>query len=269
MDADYLDRISGQHETDSILDSYLNPDKFNYERNRGYKLYAYGTLKMFIVPEDIFADSSPMNYIDNKLKSYYSTGQMSVGEGHLFVKTQDFESIGGCVYLVHEDGYVLQQDIEFLRSVEKYAFNLVLSDSSDKKTVLDNVHSIDEIKSLLDRVSAYGQTLLVTDQILSDVDVRQVSPNDIDDVKGNFSCLVVNLNESIINQRDDLITSLFLRIIDNVKLGGLIFIPKSTFRYAPHGRIGVEALIKVLDLELELPLHNFPRMVIASKRINR
>ena len=210
-----------------------------------------------------------MNYIDNKLKSHYDTGQMSIGDGHLFVKTQDFESTGGCVYLVHEDGYVLKQDIEFLRSVEKYAFQLVLSDGSDKKDVLDNVPSVDEIKSFLDMVSAYGQTLFVTDQILDDVGLLQVSPEDIDDVKGNFGCVVVNLNESIINQRDDMIASLFLRIIDKVKLGGLVFIPKSTCRYVPHGRIGVEALIKVLDLELELPLHNLPKMVIASKRINR
>lgn len=269
MEAAYLDRISGQHETDSVLDSYLNPDKFDYERDKGYKLYAYGALKLFIVPDDIFAESSPMNHIDNKLKSHYATSLMSIGDGHLFVKTQDFETTGGCVYMVHEDGYVLKQDIEFLRSVEKYAFQLVLSDGSDKKAFLDNIPSIDEIKSFLGTVSAYGQTLFVTDQIHDDVDLLQVSPKDIDDVKGKFSCVVVNLNESIINQKDDIIINLFLRIIEKVKLGGLIFIPKSTFQYVPHGRIGVEALIKVLDLELELPLHNYPRMVIASKRMTR
>lgn len=32
----------------------------------------------------------------------------------------------------------------------------------------------------------------------------------------------------------------------------------------PYGRIGSEALIKVLDLELELALHNLARIVIAS-----
>lgn len=32
MDEEFLDNISGQHETDSIPDSYLNPERFNYER---------------------------------------------------------------------------------------------------------------------------------------------------------------------------------------------------------------------------------------------
>lgn len=266
MDAEYIDRISGQHETDSILDSYLNPNKFYHERDKGYKLYAHGALKLFIVPTDIIAESSPMKYISNKLKSHYKTSQVLNGDTNLFVKTQDFDTTGGTVYMVHEDGHVLQHDIDFLRDVEKYAFHWVLSDGSHRKTVLDDIRPIDEIKSFLDKVTGYGSTLFVTDQIIEDIDLLQVSPEDIDDVKGNFNCVVVNLNESIIDKKDDMIAYMFLKIIEKVKLGGLIFIPKSTYSYAPHGRIGIEALIKVLNLELELPMHNYPRMVIASKR---
>ena len=188
------------------------------------------------------------------------------GDTTLYRKTQDFESTGGTVYLVHEDGYVLQHDIDFLRSVEKYAFRLVLSEGSDKKIISEDVISVDEIKSFLDKISAFGSTLFVTDQIYEGIKFSQVSPQDIDDVKGKFNCVVLNLNESIVNENDDMVAYLFLRIIEKVKLGGLIFIPKSTFQYVPHGRIGAEALIKVLDLELELPLHDMPRMVIASKR---
>ena len=53
LDAKFLDRISGQHETDSSLDSYLNPDKFHQDRQKPYKLYAHGILKSIIVPKDI------------------------------------------------------------------------------------------------------------------------------------------------------------------------------------------------------------------------
>ena len=266
MDAEFLDRISGQHETDSTLDSYLNPQKFNHERNKGYRLYAHGMLKMFIVPNDIFAESSPMNHIANKLKSHHKTSQMPIGKGHLFVKTQDLETTGGCIYLVHEDGYVVKNDLNFLRSVEKYAFQLVLSDGSDKKTILDDDFAFEEIKSFLNDVSAFGSTLFVTDQILDGNILLQVCPDEIDEIKGRYDCVVVNLNESIISKKDDEIAYLFLKIINKVKLGGLIFIPKSTFQYVPSGRIGVEALVKVLDLDLELPMHNYPRMVIASKK---
>jgi hypothetical protein len=66
--------------------------------------------------------------------------------------------------------------------------------------------------------------------------------------------------------KDDEIVFLFLRIIDKVKIGGLIFIPEFNYQYIPHGRLGAEALIQVLGLNIELPLHGFGKMVIASKR---
>ena len=34
MEAEFLDSISGQHETDSTLDAYLNPHKFNFENKK-------------------------------------------------------------------------------------------------------------------------------------------------------------------------------------------------------------------------------------------
>jgi hypothetical protein len=34
----------------------------------------------------------------------------------------------------------------------------------------------------------------------------------------------------------------------------------------PNARLGAEALLKVLDFKIELPIHKMNRMVIASKR---
>ena len=266
MDAEYLDRISGQHETDSILDSYLNPENFYYARDRGYRLYAHGSLKSFIVPEDIVPEDSPMKYISNKLKSHYKTVQGVVDGRNLFVKTQDFETTGGTVYLVHEDGYVLQQDLDFLRSIEKKAFSLVLSDGTHKKTFLDEKESFDDVKNTLRMLKAYGSCLFVTDEKVDDQQLLQISPDEIDNIHGDFNCVVVNLNKSIINLKDGEMSYLFLKIIERVKRGGFIVIPESTYQYAPHGRVSAEALIKVLDLRIELPLHNFGKMLIASKR---
>lgn len=265
MDADYLNRISGQHETDSILDSYLNPENFYFNLHKGYKPYAHGALKVFIVPKDIIAESTPMTHIGNKLKSHYKTSQQIVEDSKLFVKTQDFETTGGTVYLVHEDGYTLQRDLDFLRSVEKHAFNLVLSDESSKKTVFDENESLDNVKSILDKVTTYGSTLFVTDQIFEDAKVLQVSLDEIDEVNGDFDCVVVNLNKSLIDKKDDLVAFLLLKIFEKVKVGGLIFIPESTCQYIANGRLGVEALVKTLDLKLELPLHHIKNVVIASK----
>ena len=264
MDAEYIDMISGQHETDSILDSYLNPKNFYYQRDRGYKPFAYGALKLFIVPKDILAESAPMEHIGKQLKSHYKTSQEQIQDATLFVKTQDFETTGGTVYLVNKDENQLQRDINFLRSIERKTFSLVLSDRHRKKSIISEI-DVDEIKQVLDKVRDYGSTLFVTDQIFDDVDLLQVSLDNLDDIYGDFNCVVINLNESIIDKMDDDIVYIFLKIIKKVKLGGLIFIPESTYQYVPHQRLGAEVLIKTLDLKLELPLHNLSKGLIARK----
>ena len=266
MDAEYLDRISGQHETDSILDAYLNPDNFYYQRNRGYKLYAYGCLKSFIVPRDMLVESSPMNHISKKLESYHKFSNALIDGSRFFKKTQDFESGGGVAYLVHEDGFVLQNDLEFLRKVEKHAFELVLSEVREKNVFSEDDLDLDEIKSLIEKVKGFGSCLFVSDQKVDDLYIKKVSPDEIVDVQGEFNCVVINLNKTLLDMKDDEIAFLFLRIIDKVKIGGLIFIPESTYQYIPHGRVGAEALIQVLGLNIELPLHRLGKMVIASKR---
>ena len=268
MSIDFLDMIFGQHETDSILDSYLDPDRFNFKKLKGYKSFAHGAAKFIIVPTDIVAESSPMNYISNNLRSHHETRMGITDQStHHFVKTQDLETTGGTIYLAHEDGYAVQRDLEFLRSIERYAFQLVLSDRSDKKTVLDENELYGDVKFILSKINLFGTTLFVTDEIFDDINLLQVVPDEIEGVNGIFDCVVVNLNRSILNKKDDYVAYLLLNIIKKVKTGGLIFIPETTYQYLPDGRLGVEALLIVLDLKLELPLNDLQRVVIASKRL--
>ena len=266
LDAKFLDRISGQHETDSALDSYLNPEKFNLERLKGYRLFAHGVVKTFIVPKNLIARSSPMNSIGVNLKSFFKTGLNSIQSPQTFSKTQDLETAGGTVYLAHEDPNQLQQDVDFLRDIEKRAFQLVLSEELHDDKVIDNDGIFNGINSLINEIKPYGTSLLVTENVFDDLMVSQVSADEIDGIKGNFDCVVINLNESIACMKDEEIAKLFLAIFDKVKFGGLIFIPKTTYDFMPNARLGAESLLKVLDFKIELPIHKMNRMVIASKR---
>ena len=266
LDAKFLDKISGQHETDSALDSYLNPEKFNLERLKGYRLFAHGVVKTFIVPKNLIARSSPMNSIGVNLKSFFKTDLNSIQSPQTFSKTQDLETAGGTVYLAHEDPNQLQQDVDFLRDIEKRAFQLVLSEELHDDKVIDNDGIFNGINSLINEIKPYGTSLLVTENVFDDLMVSQVSADEIDGIKGNFDCVVINLNESIACMKDEEIAKLFLAIFNKVKFGGLIFIPKTTYDFMPNARLGAEALLKVLDFKIELPIHKMNRMVIASKR---
>ncbi len=263
MEAPFLDRISGQHETDSSLDCYLNPDKFHKELKKGYNLFASAAIKSIIVPKDLVAESSPIELISNKLKSFYKIAVTPIDSPHPFSKTQDFETSGGTIYLVHEDSYQVQKDLDYIRNLEKRAFQLVLSEGLDKEEPVDDG---DDLNLLLENIRSYGTILLVTDNKIDDLDILQARPDELDEIKGQFDSVVVNINESIIGKKDDYVADLFLRIVNKIRVGGHIFILKSTFNLLPSGRRGAEALVKILDLKIEIPVHNLTRMVVASKR---
>jgi len=266
LDRRFMDFISGQHETDSALDSYLNPEKFNLDRLKGYRLFAHGVVKTFIVPKNLIARSSPMNSIGINLKSFFKTDLDSIQSPQTFSKTQDLETAGGAIYLAHEDPNQLQRDVDFLRDLEKRAFQLVLSEEIHDNVAIDKNEIYNDITSLINNIKPYGTSLLVTENVFDDLNVSQVSIDSLDEIKGNFDCVVLNLNESLSDMKDEEIAKIFLSIFDKVKFGGLIFIPKTTYDFMPNARLGAEALLKVLDFKIELPIHKMNRMVIASKR---
>ena len=266
MEADFLDKISGQHETDSSLDSYLNPEKFKMEQGKGYRLNGYGALKLFITPKDLIAKSSPMKYMSNKLKSHYKTSMTQIIGEMVFEKTQHLENASGIVYLAHEDGYQVQKDIEFLRSVEQNAFQLVLSEELKTEINHDEAKNQKEIKDFIKDIKSFGTCLLISDTIYDDLNVTQVMPEELKEINGKYGVVIVNLNKSLTGHKDDQVAKFILNTFDRIKERGIIIIPKATYDTMPNGRLGAEALLRTLNLKIELPIHQLPKMLIASKR---
>ena len=265
MDAEFLDRLSGQHETDSILDAYLNPDKFYRELEKGYGLYGHGALKFFIVPKDLIAKASPLNHVSNKLKSHYKTSIAQINEFQPFSKTKDLETSCGTTYLFHEDRFQVHNDLEFLKSIEKNAFQLVLSEGLNRKINIDEDKLHEDIKSLIEDIKPYGSCLLITDYIYDDMDIVQIPPQKLNEKSGEFDSVVINLNNSVSAQKDDEIVKFVLDAFDKIKVGGSIFIPKTTYDALPNGRLGAEALVRVLNLKIKIPRYDFSKILIASK----
>ena len=270
MPAKFLDRISGQHETDSILDSYLKPARFAEKAKQRYRLNARGALKMFIVPEDILAKSAPMASISPNLKSFFKAdfGEMHE-EGAFYTKTHDLDSTCGIIYLVNEDSGLIQYDINFLRSIEKYAFSLVLSPELDKINDLDEDKVVNDLERVVNSVSDYGTGLLITDQFLETDNILQVGVDDVMNVNEEFDYVIINLNRSFIEKRDDFIVVIILSILKRIRDGGIVFIPETTYEYVPGHRKGIEALMLDLDLRIEVPPYGLNPGVIASKNVIR
>ena len=268
MNAEFLDRISGQHETDSILDSYLKPESFYDELHKKYKLYAHGTIKFFITPQNTVARSSPIVNIEKKLKAFYrSTLINSTYDNMFFQKTDDLNSSTGYVFLVDENKSNVDDDLNFLRTIEKSAFSLILSDDVKHCELKDDDTYLSEILPLIKKVEKHGTGLLVTDQFIDDIDVLQTNYNKLNDLNGNFDFVIINLNRSLIDKNEVEKAKIFLDSLLKVRNGGHIFVPKNTYQFISSGRNGVEALIKVLDYNIELPPYHIRDIIIASKGI--
>ncbi|MCQ2972980.1 MAG: hypothetical protein MJ209_06945 [archaeon] len=193
MDEEFLDNISGQHETDSVLDSYLNPERFNYERMQRYRLHSYGGLKFFIVPSDLFAHSIPMKHIAKRLESHHKTDIANVTDSPIFFeKTKDLQTTGGIIYLNHDDYLTLHKDLTFLRSVEHHAFSQVISTGLDKPTIKKESYDPNSIKKLLTDNTVNGTTLLITDEFIDNPQIVQCKLNKVDEVSGNFEIVLLD-----------------------------------------------------------------------------
>lgn len=266
MEAKFLNRISGQHETDSILDAYLKPELFNLKLSQPYKLYAHGAIKLFIVPKDTIARSAPINNLSFRFKSHYKTIMANTGDTALIPETADLHTSCGFVYLVDEDLGEIDEKIEFLRNIEKRAFSMVLGENKREAKEKDDETYIKELKPFLDLVATYGMGLIITDQQIDDTDILQSKPEDIENIKGEFDFVLINLNKSYFKENDENIVELTIKILSRVKSGGVVCIPKNTYELIPSKRNGMESIIKTLGLKIEVPPHGLKDIVLASKR---
>ena len=77
--------------------------------------------------------------------------------------------------------------------------------------------------------------------------------------------IIINLNKSLIDKNEAEKVKIILDAFLKVKSGGFVFVPKNTYQLMLSGRQGIEALIKVLDYNIELPPYFIQDMIIASK----
>ena len=267
LPSEFLDRISGQHETDSILDSYLKPKSFYEDLKKRYQLYSYGTVKLFITPKDMLIHSAPIFNLATELKAFHSTTLMESDSTNIFYKkTVDVSSSSGSVFLVHKDKAVVDQDLNFLRTLEKNAFSLILSDDVVNFELKDDETYLNEVKPVINQAYVFTTCLFITDQFINDLNLLQTDLKHIDDLKGTFDSIILNLNESLYEKSEADKVDIILKVLLKVKTGGLIFISKNTYQLLYSGKKGVEALIKLLDYKLELPPYYINDFIIASKK---
>ena len=253
MPSDFLDRIYGQHETDTILNAMLEPDRFLRDMEKPYRGLRKAYIKLIMVPAEIEAEDYPIWEIARQLKSTYKTAANLPGTVVKLAKTRDLESNGGMIYLVHEDAKVVEDDLQTLRLMERKFFKLLVNDGMSRRWVPFDDGSPTDFKALLKDCDAHGAILIAADNPQEIEGAQCVTPKTIGDAHKGFDYVVIGYEQSLLDLKgkETACLELLFDTMELVREGGRVIIPRSTYRYLSYGRQGAEQLMLVKGLALE------------------
>ena len=267
FDRKFLEKLYGHHETDLILDSFLNPDGFRKAHQKPYAPIRKGCLKIFICKEDMISDSAPVVSLCRSLKSYHSSIFDRVGREPVIGHTHNLETNGGYVYLVHDDENVVNSDKALLHRLEMDFPKLLFQNSKEvpKNNAIDR-----DISKVLLRRPCRGNTLIVSDRpvvedFVKDLYATVVSPNDVHNAYDSYEqvLLDISLPESFMDL--EILFRQIFEAISKVRPTGSILIPKSTYHLLPFGESGMEVLLLVAGIEIEIPDCSSDRTLVGKK----
>lgn len=261
LDRKYLERLFGHHETDCILDSYLDPHRFQEDARRPYRPLSTGTIKNFVLPKDMTTESAPIISICRSLKSYYSASFPHLGRTSRLHATTDLFSSVGTVYLQHADPMVVQADRELLHNLEINYPDLLFQNSSGLPTPEHVKRNIQDVIAMLNNVS---NTLVFTDSDEPIPGVVSVREDQIKNAYDSYEFGILDLSKPESFGDLEIVIRQIYEFTDKIRVGGYIIIPESTYCHIPYGMEGMEILLQIAGLTIEAPRTDLKHTLIAS-----
>lgn len=264
MNRHYVDKLFGQHETDSILDAYLDPVKFEQDSRKPYRPLRMGIGKFFILPKDVNIESAPVLQLVRQLRSFYDASFERIGREDLLNRTRDLETAGGYVYLVHDDEQVVMDDCALLHQVEMQYPQLLFNELQPVSEA--SLVARQPLEQMLQDIDCCGTTLVFSDSGESSDRAVVLNGSQLPDAYDAYEqgLLDISRYESF-GDIESLVQQIFM-FLSKLKFGAHVYIPASTYCHLPYGINGMEILLQVVGLRIEAPLAKQNRMMIASKR---
>ena len=261
MAREFLEGICGHHETDIILDTYLDPGRLKADRSVSYRMLRKGAFKLFILPDETAALTAPVIQIVRRLKSYYKAAFGWAGREELLQRTTDMENAGGIVYLMHEDEQAVMNDLALLHKLEMKYPRILFGDACTPPRT--DIAPCDTA-ALMRESDCRGTTLIFTDRSGEVPGAVSTDADGLDAVFNGFDRGILDLTDpASYTDIESLIERIFV-FTDKIKEYGKIIVPESTYVNMPYGIDGMEIILKVAGLRLEMPLTGDGRALIAS-----
>lgn len=256
----YLEPIFGHHETDVALDSYLDPKKFEEDARKPYRIRKFGAMKFFILTQDTAVVSAPILQIATHLKSYYSSSFDRIGRTDVLSKTENLETAGGTVYLLSDDEKQVISDCQLLHLLETKYPGILFQDLP--KEALKPEKS--DIEAVIRHAGCTGTTLVFTDGKKEINDAVIVNADTLSKTYDSFEQGILDLSESgSFSDLESVVQQIYV-FAGKIRQGGRILIPQSTYRNLPYGIEGMEILLQIAGLRIELPIKGETDLLVAS-----
>ena len=257
----FTEQIFGHHETDVVLDSVLDPAKFNEDFYKSYRPKKSGAVKMIILAGDTRIDSSPILQIATHLRSYYSASFEQIGKTETLPETTNLETSGGYIYLLHEDESLVRYECELLHLLEE-RYPQILFQSAPSKVPSECPKPDPE--ATMKATNCHGATLIFSDTATHVDGAMVVSADELQDAYDSYENGILDISDPRSFEDLESVIQLIFTFISKIRPDGRIIVPESTYCHLPYGIEGIEILLRVAGLRIELPLGGIDSVLIAS-----
>lgn len=241
-----LNRAHGHHETDIILDCLLDKENFNKYKNIPYSVFSKALIKTFIAPQNATYYSLPIVELSKNLSSM-SAVRFNTDKSNKIFSTVDFETSPGSLFLCSDNELKLKKDLQYVRYLETENFDMLFEinsvDETKKPKILPAIEDIISNSHLLGSV-----VILTNDNINRDLYVSFTSHGIVHDSdeydNGVFD--IVYKKEMPLSE----IFKNFFLLINHIKTGGKLIVPKSSFWFLPKQVDCLESLCEFAQMKV-------------------
>ena len=262
MSRKFVERIFGHHETDAALDSYLDPEKFEEERRKPYRIHSFGAIKIIIVPEDTAERSTPIIPLSRRMRSYYSANFTGAGQRAGLPGTRNVETAGGMIYLLHEDEKVVRADCNLLHDIEMKHPDFMFQNDAPAPSKPAETLTVGEIMS---ETGCRGSTLILSDSPCEAEGACVVEADELQSAYDSFEQGIIFLHEPESFADTESLAGKVYALVGKIIRGGRVIVPESTYCNMPYGLKGVEILLRAAGLRIEAPVSGRAKTLTTSK----
>ena len=264
MPAEYLDLVSGQHETDTFLDAMLDLKAFEKHLHDPYRMLRKGIVKLFISPKKVMVEAQPVRVLLNHMRSIYKARIEEQSEIYYLEKTEDMEGNAGIVFMVHDNPDIVRMEADYLHRIESQFFRMLYHGVSYNKPVYSDDYPT--LKEVIDMLHCEGSTLVISEEDeAKELDVVVEDTNSFKDAMGGFDQVIVDFPYYGEGQKvEETVENIFLAMY-KVKDGGRFIVPKRFYQMIPYGKGMIEALMTIVGFTIEAPTYGMHDIVFGRR----